>query len=193
MRLHISKGNMKLGKIPNISLPPVTTCRPRVPCAKQCYAQKAMRLYPQTRKAWTENLDFLELSGEAEFFTQVSEWLAQNKPTHFRWHVSGDTPSTLYAVLVYQIAKIFPDVKFMMFTKRWDLLPDQPPPENLAVILSMWPGLRNPKGFEDFPRAWLSSDKRKPNFYFKCPGRCDECYKCWDIVDLGYDVVFDLH
>jgi len=194
VKLHISKGNMKLGKIPNISLPPAVTCRPKVPCAKQCYAQKAMRLYPSVRKAWLENWQFLQAYGAAQYFIAIETWLREHRPTHFRWHVSGDMPDVAYAEWVMQTARIFPDIKFMMFTKRWDLLPlGEKIPDNFSIILSMWPGLRNPKGFDDFPRAWLSIDKRRPNFHFKCPGRCDECYKCWDIVKLGYDVVFDLH
>jgi len=48
----ISNGNTKLGRIPNISLPPIKACGKDVPCKSDCYALKAYRQYPATRKAW---------------------------------------------------------------------------------------------------------------------------------------------
>jgi hypothetical protein len=193
MKLHISKGNIKLGKIPNISLPPVVTCRPKTPCAKMCYANKAMRLYPSARRAWQENLEFLMSRGHDAYFSEIEQWLDKESPEYFRWHVSGDCPDEKYIVWLYSIALTFPGTQFMMFTKRWDLLHSaEKLPGNFSVVLSMWPGLANPKKFE-LPRAWLSTDKRKPEFHFKCPGKCDGCYACWDILRFGYDVVFDPH
>jgi len=194
MRLHISEGNSKLGKIPNISLPPVATCRKNVPCAEDCYALKAYKLWPAVTQAWNENLQYIGVNGLGDYFNAIEVWLGQRNPSHFRWHVSGDILSKQYLQGVYTVANTYPDTKFMLFTKRWDLLPvSMVPPSSLSVILSMWPGLPNPKQFPDYPRAWLSNDKRLPKFYFKCPGRCDECYKCWEITKLGHAVVFDKH
>jgi hypothetical protein len=191
MEIHISEGNMKLGKVPNISLPPVVTCRPKVPCKKLCYANKAFRLYPNVRKNWNENLEYYRQDPD-RYFGEIRIWLSKNNPEYFRWHVAGDCPDDRYLLDVLSIAENFPGTQFMMFTKRWDLFPVGEVPKNLAIILSMWPRLRNPRKL-DFPRAWLSSDKRKPDYHFKCPGKCDTCYKCWELVKLGHDVVFDLH
>ena len=191
--IHISDGNSKLGKVPNISLPPVVTCRPRVPCRGQCYARKAYRLWPNVKVAWDDNWDFYQTEGARRYFEEIRAWLLENKPRYFRWHVSGDVPDVKYFENVFDIARHFgARTRFMLFTKRWDLLPVFEVPENLTIILSMWPRLRNPRKL-DFPRAWLSSDKRKPDYHFKCPGKCDTCYKCWELVKLGHDVVFDLH
>lgn len=56
MKLHISNGNTKLGQVPNISFPPVKTCRKKVPCAKDgCYALKFYRMWPAVKNAWDEN------------------------------------------------------------------------------------------------------------------------------------------
>lgn len=191
MRIHISEGNMKLGKVPNISLPPVVTCRDKVPCRNRCYARKAYRLYPNVKKNWDENLEFYRWDSD-RYFGEIRIWLSKNNPEYFRWHVAGDCPDGRYLVEVLEIAQDFFDTQFMMFTKRWDLLKNGTLPENLAIILSMWPRLKNPEEL-DFPRAWLSTDKRKPAHYFKCPGKCDVCYRCWELVRLGYDVVFDPH
>lgn len=195
MKLHISKGNTKLGKIPNISLPPVVTCRKGVWCTKDCYAMKAYRLWPEVKTAWDENWLFYKKDSRG-YFDGVQKWLQKNAPNHFRWHVSGDIPTRDYFLKVVKTARMFPDIRFMLFTKRWDMLPDGlcgNTVTNLAVILSMWPGAPAPKRFGDLPKAWLSHDRRLPDYYFKCPGKCDECYACWDVAKLGWNVVFDLH
>lgn len=189
--VHISAGNTKLGKVSNISLPPMVTCRKPAPCVKQCYAKKAFRLYPSVRRNWQENWDLYQQNPD-RYFNEIREWLRLHLPTHFRWHVSGDVPDRDYFWEMYDIAEEFPEIRFMLFTKRWDFLPDRFIPDNLSIILSMWPGLGNPRKLK-LPRAWLSHDDRKPKYYFKCPGKCDRCYKCWELVRIGYDVVFDLH
>jgi hypothetical protein len=190
--IYISKGNMKLGKVANISLPPVLTCRKKVPCASQCYAKKSFRLWPNVKNAWAENLATYQAEPKT-YFDEIDTWLFENKPSHFRWHVGGDCPDVEYLKGVIMTANIWPQIQFMIFTKQWEFLQRVGEiPKNLSVILSMWPKLRNPRKLT-FPRAWLSSDPRKPKYYFKCPGKCDECYKCWELVKLGHDVVFDLH
>lgn len=35
MKLSISAGNDKMGRIPSVSLPPIETCKAGVPCAKK--------------------------------------------------------------------------------------------------------------------------------------------------------------
>ena len=55
-QVSISKGNRKLGGVMNISTTPRRCCPEGVPCASGgCYAWKAYRLYPATRKAWSRN------------------------------------------------------------------------------------------------------------------------------------------
>ena len=39
-QVSISKGNNKMGAIPSVSLPPITTCKHCESCAKDCYAAK---------------------------------------------------------------------------------------------------------------------------------------------------------
>ena len=43
MKVSISKGNSKMGAIPSVSLPPITTCAAGCTCAKKCYAAKLCR------------------------------------------------------------------------------------------------------------------------------------------------------
>lgn len=47
MEIKISNGNIKMGKIPSVSLPSIVTCRQDCICSKKCYAHK--------NRAFTQN------------------------------------------------------------------------------------------------------------------------------------------
>ena len=53
----ISRGNSKLGKVPNISLPPVKSCGNCKQCAPDCYALKSYKQYKNVRASWDYNFD----------------------------------------------------------------------------------------------------------------------------------------
>jgi hypothetical protein len=186
--IHVSTGNTKLGSIPSISLPPVKTCAPGVPCIKDCYARNIYKMYPNVRAQWDENLATWE-ENRMVYVDGVIEWLVENKPTHFRWHIGGDLPDWHYLQWVSAIARTFVNVKFMLFTKKYDLVVGKTFPENLCVILSMWPYLANPTA--DVKRAWVRGDPRAPDNTFVCKGTCDECLYCWSKV--GNDLILKGH
>jgi len=50
MKISISDKNSKLGKIPNISLTPIASCPNCSTCKSKCYALKAYRQYPASKK-----------------------------------------------------------------------------------------------------------------------------------------------
>lgn len=90
MEVKISVGNIKLGKIFNVNLPPIITCAYRVPCMKKCYAMKAYRAYPNARNAWNDNLNLYTLNKD-EYFASIINQLKKKKHfDRFRWHSSGD-------------------------------------------------------------------------------------------------------
>ena len=90
----ISRGNIKLGSVPNISMVPGSSCPRGVPCLGQgCYALKAYRLYNGTRKAWHRN-ELLAKNHPDSYFMQIAARVATAKPRLFRWHVAGDILST---------------------------------------------------------------------------------------------------
>lgn len=192
MGIHISEGNSKLGKIPNISLPPGKSCIINAPCLRDgCYARKFYRLYPSCKQAWDENLKYYQES-PADYFKEIGEYIQKKKPRFFRWHVAGDIPDVDYLSRMRSIALSFPGTNFLCFTKRYSYdfsnLPD-----NLTVLLSTWP--TSPVPVTELPKTWLSQDPRKPNAKtIKCPGNCLNCgHVCWDAADLGTDIVFDKH
>jgi len=203
-KVSISLGNSKLGNIANISLPPIKSCRPGVPCAKACYARKSYRMYPNVRKSWDTNYKTWE-TDPGEYFGQIIEWLKgrqENKRKKqirfFRWHVSGDIPDSQYFNAIVDIAGLFPDVNFLVFTKQYEVVNNClkyiKQPDNLSIIFSAWPGLEmeNPR---QLPIAWFNdgTDDRIPENHLECPGNCEQCGMCFQLKKTGLDVVFNKH
>jgi hypothetical protein len=82
-----------------------------------------------------------------------------------------------------------PKTHFLAYTKRFDYIPEHLP-GNLTIIASMWPGLKIPKG--NHPKAWISTDERKPRKAWICNDNCPECRVCW-YLKPGESVVFPIH
>jgi len=197
MPLTISKGNMKLGNIPNLSLPPIKTCRNNQLCAKKCYAMKSFRQYPNVRKAWEGNLRLWKRDPKA-YFGQLDDWLHKHNPAYFRFHVGGDCPDKEYMSQVYTTAYLHPRTQFLMFTKRWDMLHGETRP-NLHIIISRWPGDQEPRSpgpADNYAQAWVQDpknpDARIPADAYKCPGSCMDCKYCFHAVPKQ-NVVFHIH
>lgn len=180
-RVHVSLGNRKLGNTPNVSLLPVITCPAGVPCAKECYARGLM-YSPSATRAWVDNTA-LAMNNPVRFHAEVYEWIRKNKPSFFRWHVSGDVPSEEYLTGMHAVMKNFPQTMFMCFTKRTEFFWDEL--ENLKTTFSFWPGdglsrrgVRKLTGISSF--AWLEGDERAPRNALVCGGSCVSCRACWD-------------
>jgi hypothetical protein len=197
MKVTVSEGNTKLGKVLNVSLPPGSTCPADVPCASRCYALKAWRQYPNVRTCWGDNLEFYRAAPEG-YFNSILEQVARRKPQLVRWHVSGDIPDAPYLEGMVDLAYALPSRKFLAFTKNYDLVCARAEyPGNLKIVLSAWPGWPLPAGALDrFPVAWIRSsenpDPRIPSTAHACPGGCDNCGLCWHLGS-GDGVVFDEH
>lgn len=203
--IHISNGNSKLGTTKNISLPPIKTCAPDVPCAKDCYACKhAYNLYPNVRKNWDENLEAYN-KAPGLFFDDIATALRKaRKPGLWRWFVGGDCPDLNFLVGIVSIARSFPEWKFLMFSKRYDLLQEWDEqfgkihvPSNLRIVVSAWPGYKLPKRLQKkYPVAYLldkkDPDKRIPEGTPVCPGTCETCNACWH-MEKGAAIAFEKH
>lgn len=90
MYVHISDGNIKLGRIFNVNLPPVISCATGVPCKKKCYAMKAYKAYPTARNAWNDNLNLYNLNKDEYFASIINQLKRKKHLDRFRWHSSGD-------------------------------------------------------------------------------------------------------
>lgn len=143
MKIHISNGNSKLGNIPSISLPPIKTCGD-VFCAKDCYALNITKRFEHVKEQWEENFAHYT-TDRNRYFADIFFWLVRKSPSHFRFHVGGDCPDTWYLGEVYSIARSLPHIKFMMFTKRYSWIAPNEVPNNLSILLSMWPYMQIPQ------------------------------------------------
>ena len=191
--LTISLGNMKLGSIPSISLPPLLTCMTGAPCFKTCYAMKTIRLYKSAREAWYKN--YIIYQHEPDLYKSIlSEWFDKYSPEYFRWHVGGDVVDFNYVAMVFQLADKHKDTNFLLFTKKYDVFNDiMNDNKNLSIIFSAWPGLALPE-YSSFPIAWFDdgTDDRIPENSFQCNNNCSDCKKCWEFK-ANESVTFKKH
>lgn len=178
MNIHISRGNTKLGRILNINLPPIHSCKKDVPCKSEgCYALKAWRQYPNVRRAWSENLD-LALSSYDKFFCSIVDTLRRKrKLPFFRWHSSGDILDQKYLDYMSSVAQLFPQTRFLAFTKRNDLDVSNMP-ENLTIRYSFWPNYKAKIDASFVNYAGLYGDSRVNGGHI-CQGNCQTCKICW--------------
>ena len=175
--LHVSTRNDKIGQTLNVSLPPIESCLPGVPCSADCYALGFYRMYPDVRKAWDENWKLWSVDPSA-FENQLIGVLYHRKPIRFRWHVGGDIPSYKYAEMMLRLARLFPATQFLAYTQT-NFVSQH---ENLTVIRSHWLG--DSSYTPDRPHAYVIKDPMvdpNPNRLI-CPGLCPTCgYRCWSL------------
>uniref|UniRef100_A0A6M3LX83 Gene product 88 domain-containing protein n=1 Tax=viral metagenome TaxID=1070528 RepID=A0A6M3LX83_9ZZZZ len=186
----IAHGNHKVADCPNVSLLPIASCPRGVPCAGQCYDVKACRMYPTVKRARQRNWKAAR-TNPAAYFAGIRQYLAKYQPEYFRWHVGGDIPDQAYYRTMCAIAREFPDVYFLAFTKNHKL-DFRGRPQNLNIVLSMWPGWGNSR--KRMPRAWMQdgSESRIPDSAIQCSGSCEHCGICW-FLKAGQDVWFKKH
>lgn len=203
---------MKIGKTPNVSQLPVATCPKGVPCSQRCYACKATRTYNTALRKWFNNT-CLWRSDPKEFEKQVFVYIEKRRPKFFRWSVAGDIPDPEYFRMILRTACRFPDTKFYVPTKYYDLFltskgdtivtrEDWGVPANLTLLISRWGHYE--KGKVDllmtaFPVAnvQLKDDAAASDDHGlkvrKCPGKCDKCRICWGKIKVGECVEFKEH
>lgn len=194
----ISAGNSKIGKIPNINLPPPVTCY-GLPCLKEgCYGLKSYRLFPSCRQSWMHNYETY-MNDPKAFFDKIIGLLSRkrNAIPYFRWHAIGEIPNQEYLNGMKRVAKAFPETRFLCFTKRY-AYDFSGTPKNLRIVFSTWPGMELPDELhEKYPIAWMNDGtqddriKEKGKKTVECSGSCVKCKRCWHMKTT--DVVFHKH
>jgi hypothetical protein len=181
MQLHVSTGNSKLGAIPSISLPPIKTCG-NVLCTDSCYALNITRRFEHVKLQWESNLEYYLNSTyypfPGSYFGDLLTWIEKHKPSHFRFHIGGDCPDKNYLKGVYTIVTMIPNTNFMLFTKRYSWVKPSEIPNNLNILLSMWPYMEEPDSEQT--KVWIRGDLRRPEDSFICKGCCTDCLQCWN-------------
>ena len=206
--LHISTTNSKLGCIPSFNLLPGITCSPEScrHCLREgCYAVKNLFRCGynvdknSTFSAWAENtrLAFDDLPRLEKELTQYLEGV-KNTIKLFRIHSSGDFFSIDYAMMWLRIARHFPGIRFLAFTKQWGVVREIPFYElpNFSLVLSGWTGIAIPDDLrEKYACAWCDDgqETRIPDDAMLCPGGCESCGMCWYLKELNRDTKFIKH
>ena len=182
-RVHISGGNMKLGAIMNISLPPVVTCHNCASCKSYCYAVRSYNRLPDTAKAWNENYN-LFLTDPVEYFRSISN--AVKTQRFFRWHVSGDIVNGSYFAGMLRVARENPKTEFLAFTKAYQIVNEAIAagaviPSNLHLLFSASPGVAMPNPYRlpechiNFEDPALNTYSGGAEYVYHCTGNCTEC------------------
>ena len=181
--IHISGGNMKLGAIMNISLPPVSTCHNCSSCKSYCYAVRSYNRLPDTAKAWNENY-LLFLTDPVSYFEQIGD--AVKLQRFFRWHVSGDIVNERYFIGMIQVARENPNTQFLAFTKAYQIVnaaiaAGAVIPSNLHLLFSAAPGVDMPNPYNipechiNFSDPALNTFHGCAGYIHYCGGNCTEC------------------
>jgi hypothetical protein len=190
----LSKGNRKMNQgFLIFNLPAQKTCPGATAiCKKNCYAKKAERAYPAVLPCRNANLT----ASKSEDFTLDMISLIEKTVKgykafrgFFRIHESGDFYSQRYLDSWKAIAYRFPEIKFLAFTKSFDL-DFSKCPKNLQIVFSVMTdtACEPPKSF---PKAYAGECGDKKAIH--CPGNCDTCGMCWQLSILKRNVHFDMH
>ena len=182
-QIHISGGNMKLGAIMNISLPPVVTCHNCQSCKNYCYAIRSYNRLPDTAKAWNDNLKLFYMD-PGKYFSKISK--AVKLQRFFRWHVSGDIINGAYFAGMITVAQANPNTQFLAFTKAYQIVnaaiaAGAVIPSNLHLLFSASPGVEMPNPYNipechiNFSDPALNTFHGCAGYIHYCGGNCTEC------------------
>ena len=189
LKIHISKGNKKIGLVHNFSMAPIITCKNCSGCHEYCYDIKAVLQYPNVRTARAENTVMM-LRDRKKTFKAIDKYIsAQKVHKSFRWHVSGDILDTDYFNRMVKIARKHADWQFWTYTKNYKAVNDwidkhsrslfsfwrKSVPSNLVPMYSVWNGMPcpNPHNAPTFTciQAGMTPDPKQ----WECPGNCQIC------------------
>ena len=199
LKFKVQSGNTKLGKgIYVINQPAGKTCQCDAPCNKKglCYAQKGTFLFKSVQTCYANNLArFLEDREGAKM-----DILSQLPYMGFvRIHASGDFVNHDYLEMIIEIATLLPNVKFMAYTKKYELINKHVEefgliPDNLTIIFSLWDGYKcdNRHNFPTSQVILKEGNKDTIKGGYECTGQCDKCFKCWTL-QKGENVLFNQH
>jgi len=199
----ISKGNIKMGQIQSVSLPPIVTCSTLACkfCGKKCYARKICKLRPTVKESYDNNLDIL-MNDKELFWREVEGSIKLT--TYFRFFVSGDIYDKDFLENMVLCARKNKHCSILCFTKKYSLvneyLEHHRLPKNLNIVFSAWKGLDMPNPF-NLPTAEVmykdgTSTAEEGKKYIYCSGNCSECISekrsCWNLKK-GEGVIFAEH
>lgn len=194
----ITHENAKTGGCCNDLAFPTCTCRDDAPCklSGACYCLKGTQKMCSVLQAYTRNLRLYNTDPK-DFWEQVACKIKHNPLPLFRFFDCGDIPDYDFLLGMVELAKQFPNIKFMSFTKQYEIVNtylgtvQEGIPENLTIRFSAWdknwdvPNPYNlPVAYCDFTDKTLNPEF--PEKCASCPNQsnktitCSMCQKCWN-------------
>lgn len=206
IKICLTNGNRKIGKVLNVSLMPIMTCGNCKECKHLCYDVKACLQYRTVLDARIRNT-VLAMNHRDEFFARIDEKCRRRrKNKFFRWHVSGDILDLDYFERMVKIAKNHPTFIFWTYTKMYNIVNEycrrygkDSIPSNFTIMFSEWDGMKldNPFNFPIFTVRLKDGNVNHTFEWFdglhKCPGNCDICKKGSRGCVVGESTFVDEH
>lgn len=196
--------NRKLGgNILQVNMPAVISCRADAPCKSGCYCNHGPMSW--IRKHHQERMDaYLECP--PKFFSRIHTEIEESGIKVFRWHAAGDIVDAMYFRLMCKLAENLPDVAFLAFTKKYEIVNGYLDacnviPSNLTVIFSTWGSDWDVPNPHHLPMSFVRTgdaefDSIIPATAYECPGYCGDCVRgtcgCWSLGKFD-SVVFNKH
>lgn len=183
LNVSISKGNIKVGNVPNVSLPADKTCRHCRYCMLACYDKKACLQYPNVMDARAKNYSIMKRSLD-KYFSDVEMFQRAMKEAFFRFHVGGDIPNIEY---LDRMVKVTHKVKKRnwTYTKEHETVNEYIAEHGgdwkkiflpyLVPMFSQWDDnpIENPYNLPVF--LCIPKGKEPPKNMYHCPGNCQIC------------------
>lgn len=206
VKICISCGNRKIGRVMNVSIAPIITCANCSGCSRFCYDIKAVLQYKNVLDARARNTALVRMDRK-RYFAEIEKKISlRKKNKYFRWHVSGDIVDLDYFQNMVRIAAEHPDFLFWTYTKNYFVVNGfcrkfgkDSIPNNLIIMFSEWDGmpLVNPYRFPVFSCKLKEGNKNRTaesfESMYKCPGNCDICKAIHRGCVAGEDTYADEH
>lgn len=187
IRLTISRGNRKIGRVMNVSTMPGIACGNCIHCLGYCYDIKACAYYVTTVIDARVRNYVLAMYHRDVFFDRIDKACSRRRTNkYFRWHVAGDILDYDYFCRMIEIARKHPDFTFWTYTKMYHIVNhwialNGPLPENIHIMFSVWDGVPTPNPYNMPVFVCRLKDGNKDmtdaEIYslYHCPGNCDVC------------------
>ncbi len=171
-----------------------------------CYMFKVAQIYKGVKLSLEHNTDLLRDKTEAQMVpilkATVYEFVRKNQGAepYFRLHYSGDFFSAPYAKAWVTVMRMFPQIRFWVYTRSHNLVKHLVDVENLTCFISIDPqnqesGYKIAEQFNDRPNvglAWMGNTAPSDKRWVTCPetsgklknspdkGACATCRLCVD-------------
>ena len=149
--LHLTAGNDKTGPMYTFNLSVEFSCDHRCECYKlrRCYGCNGCYLFASNMRRYAENYAFYRNHTTAEIIHALCVLMEAIGPKkYFRWFTIGDTVDYRFAEMQLEMSKMFPDIQFYQYTKKYHIWNEYIAnngsdyiaalPHNFRVIYSYW-------------------------------------------------------